>query len=53
MRPAPRLEAITPDIFERITPAMARDELSAWVESWLVAEHPSHVQSLFVERVEP
>jgi Bacteriocin-protection, YdeI or OmpD-Associated/Domain of unknown function (DUF1905) len=30
VRPAPRLKAITPDIFERITPAMARDELSAW-----------------------
>ena len=26
MRPAPRLEAITPDIFDTITPAMARDE---------------------------
>jgi hypothetical protein len=40
VRPAPRFEAIPPDIFQRITPAMARDELSAWVESWLVAEHP-------------
>jgi hypothetical protein len=35
VRPAPRLEAITPDMLERITPAMARDELSVWVESWL------------------
>jgi hypothetical protein len=38
-RPAPRPEAITPDIFETTTPAMARDELCAWVEPWPVTEH--------------
>jgi hypothetical protein len=53
VRPAPKLEAITPNIFEN-HPALTRDELSAWVESWLVADtHHTAVQSLFVERVEP
>jgi hypothetical protein len=53
IRRAPRPEAITTDTFETITPAMARDEFSAWAEPWPVTNNTPHVQSLLVDRLEP
>jgi hypothetical protein len=50
VRPAPRLEAISPDIFEKITHAMARNDTLPSRGEW---QNTLHVQSLLVERVEP